>query len=236
MVQNRNFLYVLGNNYAGLNPQLTQIYYALTLNYQALINYMPNVEEIMYIMMEQSVSTFKREQEFLPMVIQHIRKFDVAIQDIKYIPASESKPASLVTIHKNANNQLVKFELREESDGTQRLIAILAYALYVLQIGASMIIDEIDAHLHPLIFKELIRLFKDKEYNQFRSQLIFTTHSTDILEGELLRVSEIAIVEKNLSEGTTIHRLSEIEGLRNVTNFRKNYLAGCYGGIPFPYI
>ncbi len=236
IAQNRCLLHVIGNNYPGLNSELTQIYYATTYKFYVLINNIPDVEEIMDIMMDSPTSNKEQQQEFLSTVLKLVRKFDVAIHDIKYIPASELSPAALVTIHRMANNQLVEFELREESDGTQRLIAILVFALYVLRIGSAMIVDEIDAHLHPLIFKELIRLFKDKEYNQWRSQLIFTTHSTDILEGDLMRVSEVAIVEKNLKAGTTIHRLSEMQGLRNVTNFRKNYLAGCYGGIPFPYI
>jgi len=79
-------------------------------------------------------------------------------------------------------------------------------------------------------------MFKDKRYNTTNAQLIFTTHNTDIMEYASMRVSEIGIVKKTLKKGTTFARLSDFTGVRNVTNFRKQYLDGLYGGTPFPYI
>ena len=99
-----------------------------------------------------------------------------------------------------------------------------------------MIIDELEKSLHPLILTEIIRLFKDKRYNTNNAHLIFTAHNSDILDEDLLRVSEIAIVKKTLEKGTTLCRVAEFGGVRNVSNFRKQYLQGSFSGIPHPYI
>ncbi|MEG3023148.1 MAG: ATP-binding protein, partial [Akkermansia sp.] len=140
------------------------------------------------------------------------------------------------TYHTDIEGEEVKFNLREESEGTQILFGVLALILMVLEEGNTLIIDELDSSLHPLIVRELVRLFKDKTYNEKNAQLIFTTHTTDLLDDDLMRVSEVAIVNKTLKKGTTARRLSQFEGIRNVTNFRKRYMEGAFKGIPYPYI
>jgi AAA15 family ATPase/GTPase len=79
-------------------------------------------------------------------------------------------------------------------------------------------------------------MFKDKRYNKRNAQLVFTAHNTDILDVDVLRISEVAIVRKNIKEGTSLRSLSSFEGIRNVTNFRKQYLSGAFSGIPHSYI
>ncbi len=68
------------------------------------------------------------------------------------------------------------------------------------------------------------------------TQLPFSAHNTDLLDRELLRVSEVGIVNKNLKHGSTLKRLCDFNGVRNATNFRKQYLEGRFAGIPFPYL
>lgn len=83
-------------------------------------------------------------------------------------------------------------------------------------------------------------LFKTRRHNKKGAQLIVTTHNTDILDDAILRLSEIALVRKTLANGTLVRRLvdakKEGEDIRNVTNFRKQYLAGFYSGVPHPAI
>ena len=114
--------------------------------------------------------------------------------------------------------------------------ALIGMLLFALDNGNVIILDELALSLHPLLTYELVKLFKDKRYNTKNAQLIFTTHNTDILDNDLLRISEIGIINKTLTSGSTIQRVSDFEGVRNVTNFRKQYLHGTYTGIPFPYI
>jgi len=143
---------------------------------------------------------------------------------------------AIISKHKDINNKLVDFKLTEESLGTKILFGLLGICLSSLDKGKILIIDELDRSLHPILFKQLIRLFKDKRYNKNNAQLIFTTHSTDILDNDIIRVSEIGIVGKTLKSGTTLKRLSDFEDIRNVNNFRKQYLEGRFSGIPFSYV
>ena len=126
--------------------------------------------------------------------------------------------------------------MSEESDGTKVVAALIGVCLWALETGRMLFVDELDRSLHPFILTSLIRLFKSKRYNQTNAQLIFTAHDATPLEDDLMRVSEIGIVDKTLASGTTFKRLCDFDDVRNVTNFRKRYLAGAYSGIPFPYI
>lgn len=124
----------------------------------------------------------------------------------------------------------------EESEGTKVVAALIGVCLWALETGRMLFVDELDRSLHPFILTSLIRLFKSKRYNKTNAQLVFTAHDATPLEDDLMRVSEIGIVSKTLKNGTSFKRLSDIDGIRNVTNFRRQYLAGAYSGIPFPYI
>lgn len=124
----------------------------------------------------------------------------------------------------------------EESEGTKVVAALIGVCLWALETGRMLFVDELDRSLHPFILTSLIRLFKSKRYNKTNAQLIFTAHDATPLEDDLMRISEVGIVDKTVANGTSFRRLSDFEDARNVTNFRKRYLAGAYSGIPFPYI
>lgn len=142
----------------------------------------------------------------------------------------------IYSYHKDVNGNEIKFKFQEESDGTKVVAGILGVFLAALNSGTTLVIDELERSLHPLLLVEIVRLFKDKRYNKNNAQLVFTSHNTDILEADLLRVSEIGIVRKTLNEGTVLRRISSFDGVRNTLNFRKQYLNGAFSGIPYPYI
>lgn len=190
-------------------------------------------------------------------VFDLVKRFDLGIKDIKYqrelVDRTEKDAAlgypwssvrngdkiqkdSITTCHTDINGNTVQFDIQEESLGTRQLISLFCLIVAALETGRTLVIDEIDRSLHPLILREIVRLFKSREHNPKQAQLIFTTHTTDLLEGNLLRVSEVAIIEKTLAKGTTVERLSDHKDLRNVADFRKRYLEGEFRGIPFPYI
>ena len=145
----------------------------------------------------------------------------------------------ITTAHKDAagNSVLLDF-IKHESAGTQRLAALIGLILHTLKTGGVFLVDELECSLHPLLMREIVMMFKKRRHNPKGAQLIFTTHNTDILDDSILRLSEIALVRKNTSNGTLVRRLvdakREGEDVRNVTNFRKQYLAGFYSGVPHP--
>lgn len=144
---------------------------------------------------------------------------------------------SIRSFHQDADGNEVEFDFTaEESSGTQIVAGLLGIFLSVLKTGGTVIVDELDRSLHPLLLIELVRLFKEKRYNENNAQLIFTVHNTEILDVGLLRVSEVGIVKKTLQDGTELVRLSDFEGVNNLASFRRQYLSGQFAGIPFPYI
>lgn len=145
---------------------------------------------------------------------------------------------SIRSFHEDADGNEVEFDFTtEESSGTQIVAGLLGIFLSVLKTGGTVIVDELDRSLHPLLLIELVRLFKDKRYNSSNAQLIFTAHNTEILDAGMLRVSEVGIVKRTSQEGTEIVRLSDFREVNNnIATFRQQYLNGQFAGIPFPYI
>lgn len=142
----------------------------------------------------------------------------------------------IYTYHRRTDGELVPLRLRDESRGSQVLFGLLGVLLAALHSGGTVVIDELDRSIHPLVLKSLVSLFTDRTYNKHNAQLIFTAHNTELLDGDELRLSEVGIVTKTAQDGTQLRRLCDFEGVRNVKNFRLGYLDGYFSGIPFPSI
>jgi AAA15 family ATPase/GTPase len=145
----------------------------------------------------------------------------------------------IISTHKDVvGNQTLFDFIKHESAGTQRLAGLVGLILHALKTGGVLLVDELECSLHPLLMREIVLLFKKRRHNPKGAQLIFTTHNTDILDDSILRLSEIALVRKTVANGTLVRRLVDAkkdgENIRNVTNFRKQYLAGFYSGVPHP--
>jgi len=120
------------------------------------------------------------------------------------------------------------FELKDESDGTRRLLDFIPL-ISKFSLGFTIIIDEFDRSLHPKLTKEFFKLFYD--VNDNNSQLIVTTHESTLLDLELLRRDEIWFVEKGEYDNSTLFSLNKFN-LRYDSKVEKAYLLGRYGAIP----
>lgn len=130
------------------------------------------------------------------------------------------------------------FELeRDESEGTQKLFAMAGPLVETLHNGNILIVDEMDARLHPLIMREIVKLFNDPETNPNHAQLIFATHDTNLLDHRLLRRDQIWFVEKDRVGVSHLYSLAEFKvddnRVRNDASFEKDYVQGRYGAVPF---
>ena len=174
-----------------------------------------------------------KDGEYLPLefITPMLRKFDF---DIVRMEMKKDRRIILYRVADDGNE--VGFDFHEEASGLQRTIMLLGIMLRTLRIGTTLIIDDLGYSLHPLLLTEIVRLFKDRRYNTSNAQLIFTSHNVDLLDQDILRISEIGIVNCSRHQGTRVKRLADFKGIRNVTNFRKQYLYGSFDGIPFPYI
>lgn len=117
-----------------------------------------------------------------------------------------------------------------ESSGTQSAFTLLSKIIPILEQGGLAVIDEIEADLHPHMLAELIDLFISPETNPHQAQLIFSTHSHELIN--TLRKEQILLVEKDNTLNTDAYRLNDIQGVRTDDNFYAKYMAGAYGAIP----
>lgn len=122
--------------------------------------------------------------------------------------------------------------LSDESDGTIRLMARAAAIEETLKVGGVLIIDEIENRLHPLLVEYIIKRFQNQK-KKTNAQIIFTTHSTDIMNREMLRRDQYYFVDKDIETGATeLYSLADFSP-RKEEKIGKSYLLGRYGAIPF---
>jgi hypothetical protein len=126
-------------------------------------------------------------------------------------------------------------KIEDESDGTRNWIALLPSVLETLDGGSTLVVDEIDASLHPLLTIRLIDLFANEETNPNRAQLIFTTHDTTPLGSyvgrEVLQRDQVWFVEKDPGGQSRLYPLTDFKP-RIGENAEKRYLGGSYGAVP----
>lgn len=133
----------------------------------------------------------------------------------------------------------INFSFEErESSGTNKLFDLSGPIFETLYNGSILVVDELDAKMHPLISQYIIELFNNSETNPNNAQLIFTTHDTHLLSQRILRRDQIWFTEKDSKEQTDLYSLMDIilpDGSkpRNDANYEKNYIAGRYGAIPY---
>lgn len=135
------------------------------------------------------------------------------------------------------NNNVYKLASFEESDGTQKLFSVMPYVCSSLRNGSLLIVDELDAKLHPMVLRHIIMLFKNKEINKNGAQIIFTSHDVSIMKSSVLRTDEIWFACKKDDESSDIYSLSELRDengnkISPNTAYDKQYLEGRYGADP----
>lgn len=125
-----------------------------------------------------------------------------------------------------------------ESEGTKKVIELSGPIFDTLKKGNRLIVDELDAKLHPLLTRNIVLLFMNPSINTKGAQLIFATHDTNLLDLSLIRRDQIWFAEKDALESTDLYSLVEFKDAngqhpRNDCDIKTNYIRGRYGAIPF---
>lgn len=142
------------------------------------------------------------------------------------------------TRHKKYNNvgeyvSDVEFDMDySESSGTKKIFLFSEPLIKALDNGEIFIIDELDTHLHPLITENIVKLFNSFTNNK-NGQLLFATHDIHLLSPEVFRRDQIWFTEKDHYGATDLISLVEYKGVRSSHSYRKHYIFGRYGAIPF---
>ena len=136
------------------------------------------------------------------------------------------------------DDQEFKLKFTAESDGTKKIFAALPILMLALNEGRLVIIDELDAKLHPKLLRYIISLFTNKRINKKGAQLLFTSHDMSTMKNDVFRRDEIWFAALNKERSSEIYSLYEIrreDGSRiNATaSYDKQYLEGRYGADPY---
>ena len=159
-----------------------------------------------------------------------LRKFIEDGEKIEFPEQENLKQLKLGHSTKDGKSKFLNFE--DESLGTLCLLSLMGPILNSLEGAKTILVDEIDSSIHPLLVKKIIQLFGNQESNPNGAQLIFTTHDTNLLCCDVLRRDEIWFTEKSDSGASQLNSLTDIK-TRSNDNLQKGYLQGRYGAIPF---
>ncbi|MBI9094522.1 MAG: ATP-binding protein [Sphaerochaeta sp.] len=195
-----------------------------------------------YFLCNRLPNNFK-EKEIQDRVITFFASFDETIKGFKIeeLPSEDEdapKRIYIESLHQAIDSEdLIGIGLHYESSGTIKMFSLYPVLMNVLEHGTVLFVDELNSRLHPLLVRNLIRLFSDPRTNPNHAQLLFTTHDTWHLANKSLRRDEIWFTGKNSKGESSLYSLADFkpeEGtkIRKDEHYEKNYLLGKYGAIP----
>ena len=147
----------------------------------------------------------------------------------------QSLQRSLVFFHTGSDGTEHRLGLGAQSQGTITWFATVGPAVSALRLGRVLLVDELDASLHPALTATLVEMFKDPDLNPLGAQLVFTTHDTSLLANsptQLLSPGEVWLCEKGADGTSELFSLADFPDTRKGTNKERRYLLGAYGGVP----
>lgn len=171
--------------------------------------------------------------EYKNQFIRALNDMDIDIMDYRYDEDSKQ-----LYMKRKLGKKEYELTFTEESDGTRKLIAALPVILLALREGRLVIIDELDAKLHPKLLRYVILLFKNKEINRYGAQLLFTSHDMSTMKNTVFRRDEIWFAADNEAHESDVYSLHELRSedgsrIKNTATYDKQYLEGRYGADPY---
>ena len=142
--------------------------------------------------------------------------------------------SEMIRLHHTGRSGAVAIDPVHESQGTQVWLGLVGPVIRALRSGTTVLMDELDASLHPHLAQELIAVFQDRDINRRCAQLIFNAHDTTVLgdSGQrLLGRDQIWFTEKATDGATTLYPLSDFRPKGDEAVGRR-YLQGRYGAVP----
>lgn len=180
---------------------------------------------------------FANKLQVLQDILEEIEEIKNGIVNFagKYFIFAENNKKRTVLVQLNfmhrLNGKEVRFDIDEESDGTQRLLDLLPILFAIREDSQSIyFVDEIDRSLHTKLSQYLLSEFAnccEKTYNQ----IIFTAHDVNLINMDEFRQEEIWFIEKNNLGESCLRPLSDFN-LKKGQDTLKAYLSGRFGAVP----
>lgn len=212
-------------------------------------------------------NTFKmlESQEYKKKIIKLLRAADFGIEDLivqeiefekvdddilvktfsknflKKIDRLKSSQLFSSRVKYDENEKQIGFEVfkvnESESEGTKKFLALVGPLIQKLDTGGVLLIDELEAKMHPHMTKEIVKLFNSYDINQNNAQLIYATHDTTNLSNKFFRRDQVWFVEKESRGSSELFSLADFRDdddkrIRKDATYAKHYMLGKFGGIP----
>ena len=170
------------------------------------------------------------------LMLDMIQEMDLDIVDFRVVK-DENDRIDVYTKHMVEGYE-AELNLFDESSGTKKLFGLMPFIADSLLSGATLVIDELDAKIHPVLLRHIIMMFNDMSINKKKAQLIFTSHDLSTMNSEVFRRDEIWFVAKGNAQNSQLYSLVEFknekgESVRKDAKFDKQYLEGKYGADPY---
>lgn len=192
------------------------------------LNYGNPIQEL-----RMAVST---SEEVKHLMLDMIKEMDLDIVDFR-VEEKDNDKIDIFTKHR-VDTVETEINLFDESSGTQKLFGLLPFIAESLLNGTVLVIDELDAKIHPVLLRHIIMMYNDLTINRHRAQLIFTSHDLSTMNNEVFRRDEIWFVAKGNAQNSKLYSLVEFKdekgnSIRKDAKFDKQYLEGKYGADPY---
>ena len=186
--------------------------------------------------MQELRMAISKSEDVKRLMLQMIQEMDLDIIDFR-VEEKENDRIEVFTKHV-VDEYEAELNLFDESSGTKKLFGLLPFIAKSLLRGTTLIIDELDAKIHPVLLKYLIMTFSNMEKNKKGAQLIFTSHDLSAMNSEVFRRDEIWFVAKGNRQNSKLYSLVELknktgESVRKDAKFDKQYLEGKFGADPY---
>ncbi len=171
-------------------------------------------------------------------VINILKSMGIDICDIYIEYSDDSKVKNIYTKHCLENGEEKELYFEEESSGTRKIFSILPVILNVIKNGSLLVVDELDAKLHPVLLQGIIEMFTNPMINTKGAQLLFTSHDLTTMNNKVFRRDEIWFSAINAYDESVLYSLVDFrkengDKPRNDENYNKQYLEGRYGADPY---
>lgn len=173
------------------------------------------------------------DMKFKTDFIHLINDMGIDINNYRY-----DKETKQIFLSRTLHDEQFELPFYAESDGTRKVFAALPVLMVALSQGRLVIIDELDAKLHPKLLRYIISLFTNPNINRYGAQLLFTSHDMSTMKKEVFRRDEIWFAALNREHSSEIYSLYEIRcedgsRIKATASYDKQYLEGRYGADPY---
>ena len=174
------------------------------------------------------------EGEMRDFARQYLKAADFNISDYRIIKGATDNRLLMeheITLS-DGEEAGVELPYEMESNGTKLYFAYCPVVYAALKSGRTLVIDEIDNGLHPMLVRSLVSLFNSPDTNPNGAQLVFNTHDMELLDLSFMRRDQIYFVDKDSRTGASeLYSLADYSP-RNNAKVHKDYLLGRYGAVP----